>query len=238
MNLDEIKRRLESAGLDPSVVNGPGQELDLYAHNVVRRRGYYTSYVTDGRDNFVREFTFRGRKVKFATEEAAYDYLLAKLTAPAPKASTRPGKSPEALDEQRAYSRAQTDAALAKRAATIGARFRNLWSSSAFERKTLSGPGEMVSVPTREEGQPAMNTLTTARLILKLKQLGFENGPFSINDRVDDSLCLLPLSNGEWETFVEERGQKSSRIVWPDEETACFGFLGQIAWSRWAPQGD
>ena len=74
----------------------------------------------------------------------------------------------------------------------------------------------------------------TARLEVKLEQLGLQDGPFSVNDRLDDSLCEMPLATGEWETFVQERGQKTDRIVWPDEEAACNGFLGRVAWSHWS----
>ncbi|GAA4666967.1 hypothetical protein GCM10025780_06200 [Frondihabitans cladoniiphilus] len=74
---------------------------------------------------------------------------------------------------------------------------------------------------------------TTSRLLKKLENLGISHELYSLGEQMDDSLCLLPLPTGEWETFIGERGEKTDRRVWPDEEAACFGFLGRLAWTQW-----
>ncbi|GAA4666976.1 hypothetical protein [Frondihabitans cladoniiphilus] len=77
------------------------------------------------------------------------------------------------------------------------------------------------------------NGFTVRDLQRKLEDARVDRSLYSIGKGFDETLCLVELPDGSWETFVGQRGVKDQRLVWPDEETACYGFLGQIAWTHW-----
>ncbi|GAA4666971.1 hypothetical protein [Frondihabitans cladoniiphilus] len=114
MNFTELQAGLRQAGVDPDRVNMSQGDLDLWAHNIVFEKGFYTSYVNDGRDEFFREFSYEGRPVEFVTEDEICDYLWKKLTAPTPvpKKSTH---TPEQLEVRKNELMADTLRRLSKR---------------------------------------------------------------------------------------------------------------------------
>lgn len=65
-------------------------------------------------------------------------------------------------------------------------------------------------------------------LALILRGLGVPDDVASVGRLRDDHYCLVGNEDGTFEVFWYERGGRHDDFVYSSEESACYGFLGQI----------
>jgi hypothetical protein len=76
-----------------------------------------------------------------------------------------------------------------------------------------------------------VNTTSVAQW---LDTIGVPPGVVSIGEEADNTWCLVPAGDGEWEVFWREQGNRYDWARFTNEQVACFYLFGRLAWTQTA----
>ncbi|MGW4398533.1 hypothetical protein G3I59_44460 [Amycolatopsis rubida] len=65
-----------------------------------------------------------------------------------------------------------------------------------------------------------------------LDVIGVPGEVVSIGREADNTWCLLPTSDGGWEVFWREQGNRYDWAAFTSEQVACHYLFGRLTWSQ------
>ncbi|WP_409183271.1 hypothetical protein F9C11_02105 [Amycolatopsis sp. VS8301801F10] len=65
-----------------------------------------------------------------------------------------------------------------------------------------------------------------------LDVIGVPGEVVSIGREADNTWCLLPISDGGWEVFWREQGNRYDWAAFTSEQVACHYLFGRLTWSQ------
>ena len=74
--------------------------------------------------------------------------------------------------------------------------------------------------------------MTLTELARALSTIGIALHVLALGGHADYSWCVEPASDGAWEVYWYERGNKNGLIRLASESDACFQLLGRMSYSQ------
>lgn len=71
------------------------------------------------------------------------------------------------------------------------------------------------------------------KLATRLHDVRIRRELYEIGGYGEGCLCIEQRSDGLWETYTGQRGEKDDLHVWEIEDDACFWLFGRLAWTEW-----
>lgn len=88
-------------------------------------------------------------------------------------------------------------------------------------------------MPASKAKQISMVTIMNiTELRRALRAIGISDRVLAIGGRAEYSWCVEPSTDGMWEVFWYERGNKNGLVRLPSESDACYQILGRLAYSQ------